>query len=110
MADFPTTIGSNCVVGHMTHLEGCVVKDWVLIGSGAIVLNRVTVQTRSIVGAGALIREGDTVPSGHLATGVPATMRELGKDHSAWMSHAVNSYVENGRRFREGLELVSEKA
>jgi len=108
MADYPTTIGSDCVVGHMTHLEGCVVEDWVLIGSGSIVLNRVTVQTRSLVAAGALIREGDTVPTGHLATGVPATMRELGKDHSGWMKHAVDSYVSNGRRYRAGLELVSE--
>ena len=28
-------IGSECVVGHNAHLEGCVVEDRCLIGSGA---------------------------------------------------------------------------
>src|SRR5439155_3307834 len=29
----PTTIGSDCVVGHLAHLEGVLVEDAVLIGS-----------------------------------------------------------------------------
>ena len=26
-ADHPTTIGDDCVVGHLAHLEGCTVED-----------------------------------------------------------------------------------
>ena len=41
--EWPTLIGADCVVGHNAHLEGCVVGDGCLIGSGSITLNRVTV-------------------------------------------------------------------
>ncbi|MBQ1070024.1 gamma carbonic anhydrase family protein, partial [Micromonospora sp. D75] len=40
VADHPTEIGADCVVGHLAHLEGCTVADRCLIGSGSIVLNR----------------------------------------------------------------------
>lgn len=107
-AEWPTRIGSDVVVGHATHLEGCTVGDWVLIGSGSTVLNRASVENWSIVAAGALIREDDTVPTGHLAVGVPASMKPLTKDHAPYMRHSVSSYVENGRRYRQGLELIEE--
>ena len=32
---FPTIIGDGCVVGHLTHLEGCTLEDESLAGSGA---------------------------------------------------------------------------
>src|ERR671939_574083 len=38
MAGEPTTIGRDCVVGHLAHLEGVVIEDAVLIGSRSIVL------------------------------------------------------------------------
>src|ERR1039458_10781046 len=38
--EWPTLIGADCVVGHRAHLEGCVVEDGCLIGSGSLVLNR----------------------------------------------------------------------
>ena len=50
--DWPTLIGAECVVGHNAHLEGCVVGDRCLIGSGSITLNRVTVRGRRDRGGG----------------------------------------------------------
>src|SRR5688572_30493133 len=32
--DLATVIGHECVVGHVAHLEGCVVEDYALVGSG----------------------------------------------------------------------------
>ena len=57
-ADYPTVIGADCVVGHNAHLEGCVVEDGCLIGSGSITLNRVVVGAGSIVAAAALVPRG----------------------------------------------------
>ena len=51
--DYPTLIGAECVVGHNAHLEGCVVEDRCLIGSGSITLNRARVGTGAIVAAAA---------------------------------------------------------
>ena len=36
---FPTVIGDGCVVGHLTHLEGCTLEDESLAGSGSVVLH-----------------------------------------------------------------------
>ncbi|MFL5883914.1 MAG: gamma carbonic anhydrase family protein [Thermoleophilaceae bacterium] len=41
----PTTIGRDCVIGHMAHLEGVTVEDAVLIGSGSIVLEGARIRT-----------------------------------------------------------------
>src|SRR6266851_3237837 len=53
--EWPTMIGADCVVGHLAHLEGCVVEDGCLIGSGSLVLNRARVQAGAVVAA-AVIR------------------------------------------------------
>ena len=78
--EWPTVIGADCVVGHNAHLEGCVIEDRCLVGSGSVVLNRARVETRAVVGAGAVVTEGAVVPSGHTALGVPAKPRPGGID------------------------------
>src|SRR5580704_13583468 len=60
-----TRIGDDCVIGHLVHLEGCVIEDAVLIGSGSGVLG----------GAGAVVPPETEVPSGAMALGVPARIR-----------------------------------
>jgi len=103
--EWPTVIGADCVIGHNVHLEGCVVEDRCLIGSGSVVLNRVRVGTRAVVGAGAVVTEGAAVPSGHTALGVPAKPRPGGIDEE-WHAEAVAMYVANGRRYAAELELI----
>ncbi|GAA2168948.1 gamma carbonic anhydrase family protein [Actinomadura napierensis] len=103
--EWPTVIGADCVVGHNAHLEGCVVEDRCLIGSGSVVLNRVRVGTGAVVGAGAVVTEGAVVPSGHTALGVPAKPRPGGIDEG-WHAEAVAMYVANGRRYAAELELI----
>jgi carbonic anhydrase/acetyltransferase-like protein (isoleucine patch superfamily) len=70
-----TRIGANCVIGHLVHLEGCLLEDLVLVGSGAVVLEGVTCRTASLVGAGAVVAPGTEVPAGAMALGVPARIR-----------------------------------
>jgi carbonic anhydrase/acetyltransferase-like protein (isoleucine patch superfamily) len=103
---WPTTIGTECVVGHNTHLEGCVVEDRCLIGSGSVVLNRVRVGTESVVGAGAVVTEDSVIPARHTALGVPARPRQGGID-PLWHDEAVRLYVANGRRYASELRLIA---
>jgi carbonic anhydrase/acetyltransferase-like protein (isoleucine patch superfamily) len=92
--EWPTAIGANCVIGHRAHLEGCVVEDRCLIGSGSLVLNRARVGTGAVVAAAALVREDTVVPAGALALGVPATIREgAGLRQREWIADAVRSYL-----------------
>ncbi|MGH3195852.1 MAG: gamma carbonic anhydrase family protein [Streptosporangiaceae bacterium] len=103
--DWPTLIGAECVVGHNAHLEGCVVGDRCLIGSGSITLNRVTVGAGAIVAAASLVPEGFEVPPGALVAGVPATIKKTGVP-ADWVEGAVETYVETGRAHRAGLRRL----
>jgi carbonic anhydrase/acetyltransferase-like protein (isoleucine patch superfamily) len=103
--EWPTLIGSDCVVGHNAHLEGCVVADRCLIGSGSVTLNRVTVGTGSIVAAACLVPEGFEVPPGTLVAGVPAKIKKTGLA-PGFTGHAVQSYIETGRAHRTGLRRL----
>jgi carbonic anhydrase/acetyltransferase-like protein (isoleucine patch superfamily) len=105
--DWPTLIGADCVVGHLAHLEGCVVEDACLIGSGSLVLNRARVETGAVVAAAALIREDMVVPAGALALGVPATIREgAGLRQREWIARAVTGYVQTASQHRAGTRRI----
>ena len=53
--DKPTTIGSECVIGHLVHLEGCTIEDGCLVGNGSIVLHRAVVHSGAIVAANSVL-------------------------------------------------------
>ena len=100
-----TTIGSDCTVGHLAHLEGCVIGDHVLIGVGAIVLTGAKAEDWSIVGAGAVVPGTVTVPTRGLALGVPATIKEnAAKD--AHINKGPNSYVPRAERYTRELRRL----
>src|ERR1700684_2911119 len=48
-AECATTIGDGCVIGHLAHLEGCLLEDDSLVGSGSVVLHRAVVSTGATV-------------------------------------------------------------
>ena len=103
--DWPTLIGADCVVGHNAHLEGCVVADMCLIGSGSVTLNRVKVGTGAVVAASCLVPEGFEVPPGALVAGVPAKIKKTGVTPD-WVEGAVKIYIESGRAYRTGLRRL----
>ncbi len=103
--EWPTVIGTECVVGHNAHLEGCVVGDRCLIGSGSVTLNRATVGDGALVGASALVPEGFKVPPGSMALGVPVKIREL-KFPDGWIDSPMQTYVESARRYRAELRRI----
>ena len=103
--EWPTLIGAECVVGHNAHLEGCVVEDRCLIGSGSVTLNRARIGTGAIVAAAALVPEGFEVPSGTLVAGVPATVKKTGLPGDM-VDKAVRTYLESARAHRAGLRRL----
>lgn len=103
----PLTVGEDCTIGHHAILHGCTIGDRVLIGMGAIVLNRAVIPDDCIVGAGALVTEGKTFPPRSLIVGSPArAVRELDDAAVAALEMSAAHYVENGRKAAEGLERI----
>ena len=103
--DKATTIGSDCVVGHIAHLEGCTIEDHCLIGSGSIVLHDVVVRSGALVGAGAVVSNGTEVPAHAMALGIPAKMRLDAVPEGAF-ALAVALYVDNGARYKTDLRRL----
>ena len=107
---WPTVVGGDCVVGHNVHLEGCLIEDRCLIGSGAVVLNRAVVRTGSVVGASALVPEGAEVPPEHLALGVPARSRPADPARlKAMVDFGVEEYLAVSDRYRRGLRRLDRR-
>jgi len=67
-----TDIGNYVNIGHKAIVHGCVVHDYVLIGMGAIVMDRVVIESNVIIAAGAVVLEGTHCESGYLYAGIPA--------------------------------------
>lgn len=68
----PLTIGNNVSIGHRAIVHGCTIKDNVLIGMGAIVMDDVIVNENVIIGAGAVVTEKMVLESNSIYAGVPA--------------------------------------
>jgi carbonic anhydrase/acetyltransferase-like protein (isoleucine patch superfamily) len=64
--DFGCYVGELVTVGHSAILHACTVKDEVLVGMGAIILDGAVIGERSIIGAGALVTGGTVIPPGSL--------------------------------------------
>src|SRR5476651_2118918 len=90
----PCTIGARVAVGHRAIIHGATVHDDALIGMGAILLNRVEVGSWSIIGAGAVCREGMVIPEGSLVVGVPAkVIRQTTEPERARIRMTVDAYL-----------------
>lgn len=102
---FPTVIGDGCVVGHLTHLEGCVLEDGSLAGSGSVVLHWARIGAGATVAANAVVPNNMVVPPGALALGVPAKVIE-GRSDVAMIQMSAGQYVQNAKRYRASLRRL----
>ncbi len=104
----PLTVGENVTVGHQVMLHGCTIGDGSLIGIGAVVLNGARIGKGCIVGAGALVTEGKEFPDGSMILGSPAkVVRELSTDQQNALRMSAMHYIENARRFKNGLKKIA---
>ncbi|MDY7100252.1 MAG: gamma carbonic anhydrase family protein [Actinomycetota bacterium] len=101
----PTTIGNECVIGHAVHLEGCIIEDHALVGSGAVVLHRAVVRSWGLVGANAVVPGGKEVPGHAMALGVPAKIRENTVNVDE-ITEGVEHYVKRVHQYREELRRL----
>jgi carbonic anhydrase/acetyltransferase-like protein (isoleucine patch superfamily) len=102
---WPTIVGNDCVLGHLIHLEGCTIEDEVLIGNASMVLHRCIIRTRSIVAANAVVLNGMEVPTGAIAVGTPATIKE-GRARPDEIELASHEYVRRADQYRRELRRL----
>ena len=104
-AQWPTTVGNGCVIGHLVHLEGCTIQDEAMVGNAAMVLHRSIIETGSVVAANSVVLNDIVVPSGALAAGSPAVIKP-GRARTDFISSAAEVYVERIEHYRTGLRRL----
>ena len=98
-----TRIGDQVTMGHGAIVHGAQIEDTVLIGIGAIVLDRARVGESSIVGAGAVVTEGTQIPRRSLVLGVPGkVVKEVTPEQIQWIEANAKSYTELAQRYLTG--------
>lgn len=97
------TIGNNVSIGHNVIIHGATIKDNVLIGMGAIVMDHVVVGENSIVAAGSVVLDSTVIEPGSLYAGVPARfVKKVNQEQSAEMIGKIaNNYLMYAGWFKE---------
>lgn len=96
----PLIIGNEVTVGHNVVLHGCTIKDRVLVGMGAIIMDGAVIGEDSVVGAGALVTEGTIVPPKSVMLGSPAKVkRPVSENELAWIKESAENYVRYARTY-----------
>ena len=97
---WPLILGEEITVGHGAILHGCVIRDRCLIGMGATLLDGAEVGEDCIIGARALVTQGQVIPPGSLVIGLPARVhRSLTAKEVASIRRSAGNYVRLARDY-----------
>ncbi len=89
-----THIGNRVSVGHNAIVHGCTVKDNVLIGMGAIVMDHVVIEEFCIIAAGSVVLERTICESGFLYAGTPAKkIKPITEEQRALLVKLPDNYI-----------------
>ncbi|MCE2402529.1 gamma carbonic anhydrase family protein [Candidatus Poribacteria bacterium] len=103
--EIPCLIGDDVTIGHGAILHSCAIENEALIGMGAILLTGCKIGERAIVAAGTLVPEGQEIPPGTVAMGVPAKVRrEATEAEFERVRHGKDDYVLRGRLMKDSLK------
>ncbi|MBM4158545.1 MAG: gamma carbonic anhydrase family protein [Ignavibacteria bacterium] len=99
---YPLIIGADVTIGHGAVVHGCTIKDSVLIGMGAILLDNSVLNSNSYIAAGTLVKENFIVPEGVLVAGVPGKIvRQLNPDEIQKIQKSAANYLQYVKTYRE---------
>lgn len=98
----PTNIGNYVSIGHNALVHGCTLKDNVLIGMGAIVMDHAVVEEFVIIAAGAIVLEKTICESGYLYAGIPAKkIKPLTDEQKELLKKLPDNYIMYSSWFKE---------
>ena len=99
---FPLSIAEDVVIGHSAVLHGCTVESRVLIGIGAIINDGAVVHSDVIVGAGAVVPPGRILESGRVYAGNPAReKRPLNDNERKFLTYSPQNYIRLKNQYLE---------
>lgn len=100
--DYGAYIGELVTIGHSAIIHACTIKDEVLVGMGACILDGAVIGERSIIGAQALVTGGMEIPPGSLVLGSPGkVVKTLSLEEQAGIRKWADKYIDVSRKFRD---------
>lgn len=100
--DYGAYLGELVTIGHSAIIHACTIKDEVLVGMGACILDGAVIGERSIIGAMALVTGGTEIPPGSLVLGSPAkVVKKLDLEQQTDIKKWAEKYVTTSRKFLE---------
>ena len=100
-------VGSHVQIGHGALLHNCTIRDYAVIGVGAVISDYSSVGTWSIVGEGAVVTSGQTIPDGKVAVGIPAKIiRDVYDSDKQLWSKYKEAYADLALRYPKGLKRI----
>ena len=94
----PVTIGDDVTVGHRAILHMRTLGSGTLVGMGAILLAHSHIGKECIIGAGALVPEGRTIPDRSVVIGMPGRIvRQVSDEEALHLKEHALGYVETAR-------------
>jgi len=99
----PTNIGNNVSIAHNATVHGCTIKDNVLIGMNAVILDHVVIESNSIIAAGSVVTKGTVVKSGSIYAGIPAVkIKDISPELvSGEINRIADSYIKYASWYKE---------
>ena len=100
--DYGTYLGELVTIGHSAIIHAATVKNEVLVGMGACILDGAVIGERSIIGAQALVTGGMEIPPGSLVLGSPArVVKTLDLQAQNEVKKWAEKYVRQSRKFND---------
>lgn len=98
-----TEIGNQVSIGHNAIVHGCTIRDNVLVGMGAIVMDHAVVNENVLIAAGSVVLENSILESGFIYGGVPAKkIKELSSEEfKQTIERIANNYVMYSKWFEK---------
>jgi carbonic anhydrase/acetyltransferase-like protein (isoleucine patch superfamily) len=98
-----TSIGDNVSIGHRAIIHGCTLKNNILVGMGAIIMDHAVVEDNVLIAAGAIVLENTVLESGYIYAGIPARkVKPLSEEQfSQTVSRIANNYITYAGWFKE---------
>jgi phenylacetic acid degradation protein len=101
------TVGDMVTVGHGSILHNCTVKDYAVIGMGAIVSDYAVVGVWAVVGEGCVVKNKQVVDDQQIVVGVPAkTVGAVSEEYRKLWTSYKNLYAELALKYQKTLEKM----
>ena len=97
-----TIIGNKVSIAHNAVVHGCTIHDNVLIGMGAIVMDKAVIHSGAVIAAGAVVLAGTIVEANSIYAGAPAKkIKATGPEMLAVIERTAANYPKYAGWFKD---------